>query len=111
MTNGVADARLIQMTGPIGVVDIMGETDLLNQQFDSRITVLPRVSAALPIIGVIAGGASAGVGALLAGGLLKAVGLDLDRIGYREFSLTGTWEEPNFKSIPLSISVPDTRQW
>ncbi len=111
MNNGVADARLIQLTGPIGVVDIIGKTDLLNQQFDNRITVLPRVSAALPIIGVIAGGASAGVGALIAGGLLKAVGIDLDRIGYREFSLTGSWEEPNFQSVPLSISIPDSRQW
>ena len=104
LKKGVADARLIQLTGPIGVVDVIGKTDLLTQQYDQRITVLPRVSAALPVIGAIAGGASAGVGALVAGGLLKAIGIDLDRIGLREYSLTGDWSEPVVTPIPFSAS-------
>ncbi len=94
--NGVVDVKLVQLTGPIGVVDVSGETDLNTQDFDQKITVLPRVSAALPVIGIIAGGASAGVGALIATGLLKALGVDLDRIGLREYELKGTWDEPVF---------------
>jgi uncharacterized protein YhdP len=95
---GVVDVSLVQLTGPIGVVDVVGKSDLNTRQFDQTITVLPRVSAALPIIGVISGGASAGVGALIATGVLKALGIDLDRIGLREYSLTGTWDKPVFKS-------------
>jgi len=52
---GVIDASLVRMEGPIGVVDVVGQTDLASQSFDQRITVLPRVSAALPIIGAISG--------------------------------------------------------
>lgn len=97
--NGVANASLIQLTGPIGVVDVSGSSDLNTQQFDQTITVLPRVSAALPIIGIISGGASAGVGALVAAGFLKALGIDIDRIGLRNYSLTGDWDEPVFKPV------------
>ncbi len=91
---GVIDASLVRMEGPIGVVDVVGQTDLAAQTFDQRITVLPRVSAALPVIGVISGGASAGIGVLVAGGLLKALGVDLDRIGLREYRLRGSWDDP-----------------
>ncbi|MFK7855569.1 MAG: YhdP family protein [Granulosicoccus sp.] len=98
--DGVASTSLIQLTGPVGVVDVSGSSDLNTRQFDQRITVLPRVSAALPIIGAISGGASAGVGALVAAGFLKALGIDFDRIGLRDYSLTGSWDKPVFKPAP-----------
>ena len=97
--DGVVDASLVRLAGPVGVIDVTGTTDLVEGTLDQRVTVLPRVSAALPIIGAIAGGASAGVGALLAGGVLKAMGVDLDRIGLREFALTGPWEAPEFEPL------------
>ncbi|MFK8081887.1 MAG: YhdP family protein [Granulosicoccus sp.] len=98
--NGVANVPLLQLTGPIGVVDVAGTSNLNTQQFDQQITVLPRVSAALPIIGAISGGASAGIGALVAAGLLKALGIDFDRIGLRTYHLSGDWMQPEFTSVP-----------
>ena len=95
--DGVVDASLVRLRGPVGVIDVTGTTDLVTRTLDQRVTVLPRVSAALPIIGVIAGGASAGIGALLAGGVLKAMGVDFDRIGLREYALGGTWDAPSFE--------------
>ncbi len=103
IANGIAHAPLVQMNGAIGVLDITGESNLLTKQYNQRITVLPRVSAALPIIGVISGGASAGLGVLFAGGLLKAVGIDFDMIGLREYSLTGSWDEPKLTMVPLTL--------
>ena len=97
--DGVVNASLVRLAGPVGVIDVTGTTDLVAGTLDQRVTVLPRVSAALPIIGAIAGGASAGIGALLAGGVLKAMGVDLDRIGLREFALTGPWEAPAFEPL------------
>ena len=100
--DGVVIAPLVQLTGPVGVVDVSGTTDLVAGTLDQRVTVLPRVSAALPIIGAIAGGASAGVGAvgaLLAGGVLKAMGVDFDRLGLREYTVTGSWDDPAFEPL------------
>ncbi|ASJ76124.1 YhdP family protein [Granulosicoccus antarcticus] len=96
---GVANAALVQLTGPIGVVDISGQSDIINQEFDQRITVLPRISAALPLIGLISAGATGGVGALVATGFLKAIGIDFDRLGLMDYSLTGKWDDPTFESV------------
>ncbi len=104
IVDGVVDVSLVQLTGPIGVVDLVGQTNLNTQEFNQRVTILPRVSAALPIIGAISGGASAGVGVLVAAGFLKALGIDFDRLGLRDFSLTGTWDAPEFKSVPTDHS-------
>ncbi|MFK7859048.1 MAG: YhdP family protein [Granulosicoccus sp.] len=98
--DGIAQVPLLQLTGPIGVVDIIGSSNLNTQQFDQQVTILPRVSAALPIIGAISGGASAGIGALVAAGFLKALGVDFDRIGLRTYRLTGDWLQPEFTSVP-----------
>ncbi len=106
--DGVADVPLLQLTGPIGVVDIIGQSDLNTQEFNQQVTVLPRISAALPVIGAITGGASAGIGALVAAGFLKALGVDFDRIGLRTYKLTGPWIEPVFTSVPIDLS--DRRQ-
>jgi len=95
--NGVANTNLVQLTGPVGVIDIKGTSNLVTQQLDQTVTVLPRVSSALPIIGIISGGASAGIGALIAGGVLKAVGVDFDRLGLREFTIRGDWNNPEIK--------------
>lgn len=101
--DGIAQVPLLQLTGPIGVVDIIGKSDLTTQQFDQVVTVLPRVSAALPIIGAITGGASAGIGTLVATGIFKALGIDFDRIGLRTFSLTGDWASPQFSPVASDI--------
>ncbi len=101
LANGVAHAPLVQLNGSVGVIDIAGESNLVTKQYNQRITVLPRVSAALPIIGVISGGATAGLGALFAGGFLKAIGLDFDRIGLREYELKGSWEAPELTLVPF----------
>ena len=106
LANGIVRSQLIQLNGGVGVVDITGESNLLSREYNQTITVLPRVSSALPIIVIISGGATAGLGALFAGGLLKAIGLDLDRIGLREYSLTGSWDDPQLTNVPFN---PDRR--
>jgi uncharacterized protein YhdP len=100
LANGISNASAIQLNGPIGVIEVTGESNLLEQSFDQTITVLPRVSSALPLIGAITGGASGGVSALLAGGVLKAIGIDFDRIGLREYRLTGKWDTPLLEQSP-----------
>ena len=100
---GIAEVPLLQLTGPVGVVDITGSSDLNTRQFNQRVTVLPRVSAALPVIGAISAGASGGIGALIATGVLKALGVDFDRIGLRTYELTGDWSEPEFAPVPLEL--------
>ena len=97
LAHGISNVSNIQLNGPVGVVEVTGETNLLTRTFDQTITVLPRVSSALPLIGAISGGASGGITVLLAGGVLKAIGIDFDRLGLREYKLTGTFDDPDIE--------------
>ncbi len=97
VANGIGNVSSIQLNGAVGVIEVTGETNLLTQNFDQTITVLPRVSSALPLLGAISGGASGGLTVLLAGGVLKAIGIDFDRLGLREYTLTGTFDNPKIE--------------
>ncbi|MBX2824194.1 MAG: TIGR02099 family protein [Gammaproteobacteria bacterium] len=103
IAQGVATTHLLQLDGPIGVVDITGVSDLKTRTLNQKVQVLPRVSAALPILGLLSGGATAGIGALLATPVLKRLGIDFDRLGLTEYTLTGGWENP----VIERINVPE----
>ena len=100
LAGGLAITELVQLDGPVGVIDISGAADFVSKRYNHKVSVLPRISSALPLIGVISGGATAGIGALVAGPVLKALGLDIDKIGYAEYAVTGSWDDPLVNSIP-----------
>ena len=73
--------------------------DRVAQTYDQKIVVLPSLSGALPLIGIISGGATAGIGALLVGPILEGLGIDLDRLGLRTYTLKGDWTAPQIKQV------------
>jgi len=98
ISNGKATANAIAVTGPVAEILIRGDTDFIAATYDQTIDVLPRVSGALPLLGVLSGGAAAGVTALLADGLLRGIGVNLDELGRRRLSLTGSWDNPQWET-------------
>ncbi len=104
--NGIANSDLVQLRGPVGVIDVTGSSNLIDRSYDQTITVLPHLSGALPLIGIVTGGATAGIGALLAGPVLKALGIDVDQIGLSVFTLKGSWDSPNIQRADIS-SIPE----
>lgn len=112
ISDGVAKTNFMQLNGPIGVVSSSGITDFVNSTYDQQIEVLPRLTSALPIIGLISAGATAGVGVLVADQLLKGVGVNFDEVGKREYHLTGSWDEPEIRRmhVPLKhLPEPENR--
>ncbi len=107
VAGGVLDSQPLRLEGPIGVIELTGVADLNSRTLDQRLRVLPRVTAALPIIGILTGGASAGVGALLATPILKALGIDFDKIGLKEYALSGGFDDPQFKKLALPTELMD----
>jgi len=99
ISNGKAQTNAIAMSGPVAEILIKGSTGFVDKTYDQTIDVLPRVSGALPLLGVLSGGPAAGVTALLADGVLRGIGVNLDEIGRRRFTLTGSWEQPVWTTI------------
>ena len=102
--NGIAETQYMQMQGPIGVVFSKGSTDFVGNTYDQTITVLPRLSATLPIIGLLSAGATAGVGVLVIDQVLKGLGVNFDEIGKQEYRLTGSWDDPQLERIVAAQS-------
>jgi uncharacterized protein YhdP len=101
MAGGQANTELLRLDGPIGVIDVLGRTDYLRRRYEQRITVLPRVGSALPVIGLLTGGIGTGLSVLLADGLLKGMGINIDELGRREYRLRGSWDQPVVEEVAL----------
>ena len=82
------------MSGPVAEILIQGTSGFVDKTHEQTIDVLPRVSGALPILGILSGGPAAGLTALLADNILRGIGLNLDEFGRRRYLLTGSWEQP-----------------
>ncbi len=109
IANGQAHTNAIAMSGPVAEILIHGSTGFVDKTYDQTIDVLPRVSGALPLLGVLSGGPAAGITALLADGVLKGIGVNLDEIGRRRYSLTGSWLEPIWKTVNVTTRSETSR--
>ena len=99
LADGMAKTRYLVLEGPIGAVSVVGDIDYVNQRFDERVVVLPNVGGSLPLIGAAIGGPVTAAGVFLADKIFRSVGLDVNRFGRRDYTLTGTFEEPVLKQV------------
>jgi uncharacterized protein (TIGR02099 family) len=104
IAEGKLASQTLLVTGPVAEILIHGYSDFSERTYNQTIDVLPRVSGALPLIGVLSGGPAAGVTALVADGILKGLGVNLDEIGRRRFTLTGSWEQPVWQTVEMQAS-------
>ena len=100
--DGISHTEKFHMSGPSARVEISGTADLRQRTVDQHVIVTPRMGAALPIAGAIAGGP---VGAAAAFVLDRVVGRGIDRIGRREYDIRGPWKAPK---VEPSSSAPTT---
>jgi|GEM_PF-3989335 len=101
IANGQATTNAIAMSGPVAEILIQGSTGFVDETYDQTIDVIPRVSGALPLLGVLSGGPAGALTALLADGVLKGIGVNLDEIGRRRLTLNGTWDDPVWGKVDL----------
>ncbi|MGD8589583.1 MAG: AsmA-like C-terminal region-containing protein, partial [Chromatiales bacterium] len=94
--NGNAYTQNLIITSPSAQILIVGRTGLAARDYDQLVTVVPRVSSTLPLVGAIAGGPAVGVALVVTQGLF---GEQVDRIIQSQYKLTGSWEEPIMKRM------------
>ena len=109
LAEGLAKTRYLLLEGPIGAVSVTGDIDYVNQRFDQRVVILPNVGGSLPVIGAVVGGPVTAAGVFLADKIFKSIGLDVNRFGRRDYSLTGTFEEPELTQVSRSSSSGTTK--
>jgi uncharacterized protein (TIGR02099 family) len=103
LENGNASTNNLILTSPATQVLISGRTGLAAQDYDQLVTVIPRVSSALPLVGALAVNPTVGVVLAVTQQLL---GNQVDRVIQNQYRLTGSWQDPSMVKLKLDAD-PD----
>lgn len=104
IVDGVAETRTFTLVGPSARVDASGTIDLAGRSYDQRITVVPRASSALPVLGGVLGGPPGAAAMFLAQQIFSD---QLDRVARMQYHLTGSWADPELEPVlPDESDIP-----
>ena len=94
LAGGNAQVDSFAIDGPSVFIDISGRLGLANRDYDQWVTVTPKTSDTLPLIGgLVAGNPAVGLSILVLQRLFKQ---QLDQITQYSYHVTGPWESPVF---------------
>ena len=103
--NGDAQTDNMFMTGPAARIEVRGRVGLATEDYDQRVTVIPNITAGLPMAAVVAGGVGAGAltGGVGAGAALllmqKMLKPGIDKLTKVEYRVTGPWTNPTIELL------------
>ncbi|MDD5036364.1 MAG: YhdP family protein [Methylococcaceae bacterium] len=81
---------------------MIGRVGLVAQDFDERVSVMPHALATIPFAGAVVGGAAVGAAIDMAHWL---VGEEDVNIGSTNYSIKGSWDNPQFKRVEGNIPL------
>jgi len=84
------------MDGPAARIEARGRVGLAAEDYDQRVSVIPSVSAGLPVAGALAGGVGAGAALFLVEKIIKP---GIDKITKVDYQVTGPWANPTVTRI------------
>jgi uncharacterized protein (TIGR02099 family) len=98
MENGLAVTDNVVLESSAATISVSGRTDLVAREYDQLLTIRPGVGNTLPIIGALAAGPGGAAAGLALQGLLQDQLAEATQVRY---SITGTWEDPQFEPIEV----------
>ncbi len=97
---GVVSSDDFRIEGPAAKVTMKGETDVAHETQALRVRVAPAISAGVSMAGVLLASPVVGITALVVQKLLKD---PLDQIAAYEYSISGTWDNPQVGKIAPEV--------
>ena len=98
--DGNAYTDNLTTTSPVAQIMVEGRTGYLQQDFDQKVIVTPKVSGSLPVAGGLLFGLEIGAAIVL---LDKLLGEEINKASSREYHVTGTWQEPVITEIGRQV--------
>lgn len=96
MENGTASTDDVKLSSSAANISLSGSTDLVKQQYDQQMTVMPGVGNTLPVIGAIAAGPGGAAAGLALQGLLHE---QLGKATQVQYTITGSWDDPVIEPV------------
>ena len=104
INRGVASSENFRIRGPSARIIMAGEVDFTRETQKLKVRITPHVSDSVSIAGALIGGPIAGVATFLAQKMLKD---PLDELASYEYSVTGSWSEPNVTRVEQQAAGAD----
>jgi uncharacterized protein (TIGR02099 family) len=98
MENGMATTDNVVLKSSAASISVSGRTNLVAREYDQLLTIRPGVGNTLPVIGALAAGPGGAAAGLALQGLLQDQLAEATQVRY---SITGTWENPQFEPIEV----------
>jgi uncharacterized protein YhdP len=96
----------MSMDGPAARIEAHGRVGLAAEDYDQRVTVIPNVSAGLPVAGALAGGIGGVAVMWLVEKILKP---GIDKITKVDYQVTGPWANPTVTRITTAGQEKNTQ--
>ena len=106
LLDGDAYTNDLEIEGPAARIEVSGRTGLAKHDYDQLVTVVPHVQSTLPIAGALAGGPVVGAALLLADKLFAQQLEGLTSFARYQYTVTGSWEDPQFQQLPRESARP-----
>ncbi len=101
--DGNAYTNDLTVDGPAAVIEISGRIGIADQDYDELVTVIPYVKTGISIAGTLVGGPAVGAVLLVAETLLEDRLGPLNRIAKKQYSVTGSWDDPVIEKLHLAV--------
>ncbi|MDR2324034.1 MAG: TIGR02099 family protein [Acidovorax sp.] len=105
VTQGVARTNNLQMKGVNAAVLMEGQASLVDETQQLRVVVVPEINAMTASLVASAINPLIGLGSFLAQAVLRG---PLIAAATREFEITGSWADPQVKTVSKRATPPDT---
>ena len=93
---GNAYTENLNTKSPVAEIMVAGRTGYIQQDFDQKVIVTPKVSGTLPVAGGLLFGLEVGAAIIL---LDKLLGDEINKASSRVYHVTGSWDEPVITQI------------
>ncbi len=104
--DGNAYTENLSASSPVAEIMVKGRTGYIQEDFDQKVTVTPKVSGSLPVAGGLLFGLEIGAAIVL---LDKLLGEEINKASSREYHVTGSWEKPVITEIGRQVVEQDTQ--
>lgn len=99
LKNGVVTSQNLKLNSVAANIEFKGDTSLVKQTYNMRVTITPKLGGTLPLIGA----ATAGVPGLIIGGVAAVIdkisGHGISKAARKKLKVTGRWANPVVKPL------------
>jgi uncharacterized protein YhdP len=93
---GNAYTKDLKLDGPAAKISIKGRVGLADQDYDQLVTVTPKVSESLPVIGALTSTPQIGAVILFFQKLFQP---GIEEATKNQYTITGNWNDPKIKKV------------